>query len=493
MVSLLSSLASVVPSLPLGWFEPFEALLGAAALTIALIASGHALVYKRESRSAALWVIVIWTMPAVGAVLYLLLGINRVQRRAVALRRRMVRHRALADAPVTDVRRAVAEAPHLAPLAQLISQIVPRPLVGGNTIDPFTSGSDAFTAMLAAIDGARESIALASYIFDGHGIGATFVDALARAHARGVVVRVLIDDVDARFSRSTAVKPLRQRGVTVGIFNPTLVPARLHAFNLRNHRKLLVVDGAVGFTGGLNIDLRYSHADRPEKAFRDLHFRLGGPVVAQLMEVFADDWQFSTGESLRGMKWFPELAAAGCTAARGIEAGPDEGVDRLRWAIIGALNAAQHSVRVVTPYFIPDATLVAALNAAAMRGVEVDIFLPLRSDLPLVRWAMWGQLWQVLERGCHVWLSPGPFDHSKLLVVDGAWTLFGSANWDARSLRLNFEFNVECYCTKLGARLETHVAERRLHARRLSLVDVDRRHLLVKLRDGAARLFAPFL
>jgi cardiolipin synthase A/B len=129
----------------------------------------------------------------------------------------------------------------------------------------------------------------------------------------------------------------------------------------------------------------------------------------------------------------------------------------------------------------------------AMRGVEVDIVLPSTSDLPHLHWAAWGQLWQVLERGCRVWKSPGPFDHSKLMVVDGAWTLLGSANWDARSLRLNFELDVECYSVEFGARMEGLVQARINTARPVTLADLEARPLAVKLRDGAARLFAPFL
>jgi cardiolipin synthase len=168
--------------------------------------------------------------------------------------------------------------------------------------------------------------------------------------------------------------------------------------------------------------------------------------VAHLAEVFADDWLFTTDEKLRGAKWFPTLDGHEGTAfARGIESGPDEAFDRARWAIIAGLNAALDSVRVFTPYFIPDASLISALNAAAMRGVEVDIFLPEETDLPHVHWAAFAQLWQVLEHGCRVFSSPGPFDHSKLMIIDKAWVLFGSTNWDTRSLRLNFELNVETY------------------------------------------------
>ena len=150
-------------------------------------------------------------------------------------------------------------------------------------------------------------------------------------------------------------------------------------------------------------------------------------------------------------------------------------------------------MRVITPYFLPDAGIVSALNAAALRGVEVDILLPEHSNLAYVHWATFGQIWQVLERGCRVWLSSGQFDHSKLMIVDEEWTLFGSANWDARSLRLNFEFNVECYSAKFGCQLAQMVRARLSQSRPLSLEAVDSRPLPIKLRDGIARLFAPYL
>jgi cardiolipin synthase len=458
-----------------------------AVALAAVTASGHAVIYKRDSRSAAIWVLVIWILPALGPVAYALLGVNRVERRAARMRRGMVRHRVDPQFPASE------PGTHFTPLARLVGQVVERALCPCNAIDPLIDGANAYPAMLDAINRARTSIAMASYIFDGDGIGREFVLALGDAVKRGVDVRVLIDDVDARFSGSSAAKPLRKAGGKVAVFNPPFVPARLHALNLRNHRKILVVDGAVGFTGGMNVDSRYFSADAPESAYRDLHFRLQGPVVAQLMEVFADDWQFSSDEPLRGPKWFPPLAEHGAVLARAIEAGPDEAFERVRWAILGGLNAAQRSIKILTPYFIPDQSLISALNAAALRGVEVDIVVPASSDLPHVHWAMYGQLWQVLDHGCRVWSRPGPFDHSKLLVVDGAWTLLGSANWDARSLRLNFELDVECYSVELGAHLDGMIQARIGGAREITLATVDARPLPVKLRDGVARLFAPYL
>ncbi|HEV7478017.1 MAG TPA: phospholipase D-like domain-containing protein [Burkholderiales bacterium] len=430
--------------------------------------------------------ILLWVLPALGVLAYILLGVNRVQRRAARLRRGTPRHRSGLSQPAGE------PGTHFAPLARLVGEIVGRPLLPGNSVEPLLNGVEAYPAMLEAIGGAQRSIMLGSYLFDDDGVGAQFVEALVAAKARGVEIRVLIDDVSNRFSRHAASKPLRRAGIEVGIFNPPFLPARLHAANLRNHRKIMVVDGALGFTGGMNIASRYWR-EGPDQAFRDLHFRLRGPVVTHLAEVFCDDWAFAVAERLQGETWFPPLAPAGSVLARGIESGPDEAFERVRWAMIGALNAAQRSVRVLTPYFIPDGTLISCLNAAALRGVDVDIVLPEETDLPHVRWAAFGQLWQVLDHGCEVYLRPGPFDHSKLLVVDGAYVLLGSANWDARSLRLNFEFDVECYSVELGAKLDGLVEARISQSRPYTMASSNARPLPVKLRDGIARLFAPYL
>lgn len=465
--------------------DTFYLLFTAAWIGPALVASGHAVIYKRESRSASIWVILLWLLPALGVLAYVLFGVNRVERKAARMRRRTPRHRTLSQ-------QSGEPGTHFAPLARLVGEVGGRPLLPGNSIEPLLNGVEAYPAMLEAIAGAQRSIMLASYIFDGDGVGAQFVAALSAAQQRGVEVRVLIDDVSCRFSRHPASKPLARTGVKLGIFNPPLFPARLHAANLRNHRKIMVVDGALGFTGGMNIARRYWR-DSPDQAYRDLHFRLRGPVVAHLAEVFCDDWAFTTGERLIGEKWFPALAPAGGMLARGIESGPDEAFGRMRWAMIGALNAAQRSARIVTPYFIPDSTLISCLNAAALRGVDVDILLPEESDLPHVRWAAFGQLWQVLDHGCHLFLRPGPFDHTKLMVIDGAYVLLGSSNWDARSLRLNFEFDVECYSVELGAHLDGMVESRISQSRPYTLAQVNARPLAIKLRDGVARLFAPYL
>jgi cardiolipin synthase len=254
-----------------------------------------------------------------------------------------------------------------------------------------------------------------------------------------------------------------------------------------------VTDGVLGFTGGMNIRIGNCLQKKPRSPVQELHFRVRGPVVTQMQEAFADDWLFTTGESLRGSEWFPEQPPAGEVFARGVIDGPDEDFEKLRWTLLGALSIARSSVQIVTPYFLPDRAVVSELNLAAMRGVRVDILLPSRNNLPIVQWASQAMWWQVLEHDCNLWLTPEPFDHSKLMIVDNCWVMLGSANWDSRSLRLNFEFNLECYNLELAERLQKLVESKRKEARRVTLEEADARSLAVRLRDGVARLATPYL
>jgi cardiolipin synthase len=304
---------------------------------------------------------------------------------------------------------------------------------------------------------------------------------------------VLIDAAGTRYSWPPILHALRQEGVKYARFLPLLGLWRLLSVNLRTHRKILVADGRIGFTGGMNIRIGNCLKQHPTHPVQDIHFRVKGPVVSQLQEVFADDWLFTTGESLRGESWFPTLEKNGSVLARSVVDGPDEDFEKLRWTILGALSIARYSVRIVTPYFLPDTAIISALNLAALRGVLVDIVLPAQSNLPFVEWASRAMWWQVLEHGCRLWLAPPPFDHSKLMLVDGSWVLLGSANWDARSLRLNFECNLECYDMELANRLDEVFEAKRKLGRQITLQEVDSRPVPSRLRDGLARLLTPYL
>ncbi len=458
----------------------------------AALASVHALIHKRDSRAATLWLGIIWLVPALGPLLYLALGVNRIRRRAITL--------AVHKAFTRDVPENLGEpephgAENLQHLARVVGRVTGQPLTTGNQIEPLVNGDAAFPAMLAAIDAAEKSVSLATYIFDNDATGGKFVAALERAIKRGVAVRVLIDSAGSRYSWPPITFRLRHAKIPFAKFLPAslFTPWRVATINLRNHRKSLIVDGWTAFTGGMNLRHGNMLAEQPPHPVQDLHFRVTGPVVAGLQAIFANDWAFTKEEILDGETWFPEVKEAGEVIARVIPDGPDADFENARWTLLAALAEAQSAVKILTPYFLPDPALISALNLAALRGVRVDIILPAKNNLPFVHWASRALWWQVLERGCHIWLAPPPFDHSKLMIVDGHWVLLGSANWDARSLRLNFELNVECYNRSLAQKMEKIIAGKMSAAREVTLAEADQRPLPEKLRDALARLFSPYL
>ncbi len=469
-----------------------------ATVLFQLATAAHAILYKRDSRAAVAWVGLIWLSPIIGSVLYILLGVNRVRRRAAGMRGPESEHVPSLErwlcAPPELLERLPDDRAHLLEMSRLGLRLTELPLLRGNRVEPLIDGDVAYPAMLEAIESARESITLTIYIFSNDATGRRFVDALARAVERGVEVRVLIDAVGARYSRRSIKGLLRGRGIPTATFMSSLFLWRMPFFNLRSHRKIMVIDGYIGFTGGMNIRGECVLADRPSHPTRDLHFRVTGPVVEQLQATFVEDWNFTTGELLAGEKWFPsEREATGTVLARAIPDGPDHDMDKMSMAFQGALSVARYSVRIVTPYFLPDRSLVAALNTCALRGVTVDVLLPSENNLRMVSWAATAQLWQVLEWGCRVWYSPPPFDHSKLMTVDGALAIIGSSNWDSRSLRLNFELGMECYDTELVSVLDQEIEARVSVAREVTLREVNGRSFPAKLRDGTVRLFAPYL
>jgi cardiolipin synthase len=466
-------------------------IIGVVVFIISAVATAHVILNKRDTKSAIGWVGLIWFVPLVGAVLYFILGINLIRRKAKTLRPGPQIAALTPRLTEEDIKGHIPRRFH--PFTHLADTVVKRPLAGGNLITPLADGDRAFPAMIEAIEGARHSVNLCTYIFDNDRAGRMFSDALSAAVGRGVEARVIVDDVGARYSLPPVTRALRKAGVRVARFMPSISPWRLPFLNLRNHRKILVVDGRTAFTGGMNIREGMLLKENPAHPVRDTHFRVEGPVVAQLQEVFAEDWAFCTGEELRGEEWFPALEPAGSSVARGIPDAPDEDFGRLQMVVHGALAAARHRVTVATPYFTPDGSLIKALNLAALRGLEVDIVLPSANNLPFMKWASAHLLRQLLEHGCRVWFSEPPFDHSKLMVVDGMWSLVGSANWDSRSFRLNFEFSMECYDRALASALTEMIEGRVKGAHRVTLEELNARPLLIKLRDGATCLLSPFL
>ena len=467
-----------------------EILLSAAAV-------GHALLHKRDSRAALGWVAVSVVFPYIGPLLYYVFGINRIRTRAQRLGlRSQLRIEAPGFQPVGNEtpateRPSVPET--LMAIARVSDTVTGAPLLPGNSLEMLCNGEQAYPAMMKAIRDARRRIFLTTYIFETNRTGRYFIDALAAAAARGVDVRVMLDGVGELYSLPRAGNLMRRRGVAVARFlPPRIYPPSLH-INLRNHRKLMAVDGCVGFIGGMNIGDRHLVANRARSRHpvRDVQFKVIGPVIRQLEQCFAEDWRFCTGQ---GIDLFPPCHEnAGGSLCRAIVEGPNEDLDKLSSILGGAIGAARKRIAVMTPYFLPPRGLIGALQTAALRGVKVDVVLPARSNLFYVDWATRNMLWEILKWGGRVYLQPAPFAHTKLFLVDGTYAQVGSANIDPRSLRLNFELNLEVFDPVFAGHIEGFIDRAIDASSPLTAEALDRRSLPAKLRDAAVWLSDTYL
>lgn len=458
---------------------------------LAPVTAVHALLYKREPRGAFAWIAVCILAPLAGPLLYLLFGVNRIRSRA--RRFALPAPTATGDSASDQSGQRIISPDD----ARLPARIKPsphdHPLLAGHTVTPLFNGEQAYPAMLEAIRSARERICMTTYIFGSDESGQSFIDALGDAARRGVEVRVIIDGFGELYSIPRASRRLARAGVRVARFLPPhLLPPSL-SINMRNHHKILTVDDRLGFTGGMNISDRH-RVENPGRAkpTADIHFCLRGPVVGQLTAEFLRTWVFTTGETVRYQPQ-PTIDANGPFSCRVIADGPDQEIDQLTTLFAAAVASARRSVRIMTPYFLPPRELIGALQAAAVRGIDVHVVLPEKSNLRYIDWATRNMLWELLQRGVRVSLQPAPFNHGKLFVVDEAYSLIGSANWDPRSLRLNFELQVEIHGHDCAAGLNDYIEQRAGAGRELSLEEVDQRSFPVRLRDSACWLLSPFL
>ena len=379
----------------LGEFAAVAHVAIAGAVTV------HVLLYKRNVGAAVSWIGIAWLSPFLGALLYAIMGVNRVKRRAQRLRRQRLPPTIAEEAGVWRI-----PTDPLTPLDFAIGRLTGLPCEPGNRVEVLHSGDQAYPRMLAAIAAAEKSVGLMSYIFRADKAGEAFHQALIQAQRRGVQVRVLIDGVGGGYFWSGTYNHLRQAGVPVARFLHSYFPWRMPFVNLRNHRKVLVIDGRLGFTGGINIGAENIRC-RQSAAHRARHaFPLEGPIVEQLTDAFADDWLFTTGEKLLTDNWFPPLEKAGVVTARVVTSGPDEDMEQIEFVALHAISCAHKSIRVVTPYFLPPDPLTMSLGLAALRGVKVDIVLPEHSNHAVLDWARRIPLRPLIEAGCRVWLMP---------------------------------------------------------------------------------------
>jgi cardiolipin synthase len=463
-------------------------LLPPVHLFMAIAASIHALLHHRDSRGAFGWIAICIILPIGGPIIYLLFGVNRVNLRA------RQQYSVRLSKEVNDTQAEPVGTP-FRPLSNVGENLTGDGLVSCDEVTVLENGDALYPAMLKAIDAATQTIFLCTYIFDNDATGKEFVLALTAAKNRGIDTKVIVDGMGEWLSVGRIGPSLTKAGISFVRFNPiTLTPPALN-INLRSHRKLLIVDSTIAFTGGANIgDRHLCSPQRTSHCAQDIHFRLKGRIVDELEWAFLRDWYYCIGTlNFTPYKNKNPTRPDAQAWSRLVLDGPNKEIDRLSDLIIGIIGAAHERVWIMTPYFLPSLDLIGALIAAHLRGVDVRILLPSKNNIKLAHWASRNVLRPILEKSIPVYYQPAPFIHSKLMIIDSQYSLIGSANLDPRSLKLNYELGVEMFSAELNGELRSYFAQKQNQSQRITKEDLELRTLFERLRDSVAWLFSPYL
>jgi cardiolipin synthase len=372
---------------------------------------------------------------------------------------------------------------------QTMEGVLASRIESGNRIDTLKNGDEIFPAMLKAIAEAQRTVNFSTYIYWSGEIAQAFADALSQRARAGVRVNVMLDFVGSLPMDERLIEQMRAAGVRLIHFRP-LHWYSIDRLNYRNHRKVLVTDGRIGFTGGVGIADKWKGDARNPNEWRDTHYRMEGPAVDGLQSAFAENWLEATGEVLRGDAYFPRQAEAGTIAMQPMKSSPFSGSQSLHLALMLAMSAAERHIRIGVAYFVPSETVLAQILDARKRGVEVEIVLPgFWTDTEEVRRAsrhFWGEL---LQAGVKIYEYEPTMYHVKIVIIDEDWTSLGSANFDERSFRLNDEINVHVFDRGFAAEQIRIFDEDKSRARPVSLAAWERRPLHIKASDWFWSLF----
>ena len=469
-------------------------LLATLANTIiSILVIGQILLQKRESGATLAWVFFVLLVPVLGLLAFWAFGTTRVRMRR-RRRERSDSRIAISLAPLTEHLIAGAhEAPPFPPEAyRAATRIGGRGPTPGNRVTLYRQGRQVREALIKAIDEARDHVHVEFYIWKQDESGVVVRDALVRACERGVKVRVLLDDVGTRIPVGRFFEPLTVAGGQVATFLPVVLFSRRLSINHRNHRKVVVIDARVGFTGGMNIGDEYLGSG-PD-VWRDAFVRIEGPAVQQLQEVFCEDWYFATGDDQAQPEHFPGVAAAGDEWVQILSSGPADhrwhGIHTLMFACV---NMAHERVWIETPYFVPDEPMLKALEVAALRGVDVRLYLPARSDHAIVGYAGRSYYDELLAAGVKIFEVPKIMLHAKTMLADQQISTVGSTNMDRRSFRLNFEVNAFFYGRHMNEALARSMVAMAGEAAQVQPRDFHRRPRRQTLLEAVARVFSPML
>jgi cardiolipin synthase A/B len=470
--------------------SPWIALL-TAGLVVWVAIIGVVIVLQRRSAAATLaWLLVLAFLPVIGLIIYRLIGPLRLERKRLE---RNISRRAVHEVLAARALLSEQDDEHrqLALVAIGLGESSP---LRAEDVELFFDGDSAYTAILAAVAAATHHIHLEYYIWEPDKIGTELRDALVARAKAGVQVRMIVDGTGSSALKRRWLAPLREAGVEVAWFNPIrLRTLRLRRPDFRTHRKIVVCDGRVGFTGGMNITDDHS-ASRSPGYFRDTHMRVTGAAVWALQRLWTEDWSFAAGQLCPIDEiTFPTPTANGAHLVQVVGSGPDSSAFAIHKAFFTAINQSTDRLWMTTPYFVPDEALLMAITSAALRDVDVRLIVPKRGDSRLVDLAARSYFPELLEAGVRIFEYEARFIHAKTMVCDDDVAIVGTANLDNRSFRLNFEVAAIIFGTETSATLASAFERDQHGCREISRDDLARQSLIRRFGQASARLMSPLL
>ncbi len=463
-------------------------------LASSIWALAHLLLNKKEPASTVSWMLFVLLFPIAGAGIYYLIGPEQLARRAM-------RRKEEIESDLSDDYSILNSNESILPdelserdkrIFKFATSIADYKATAGNHVEILADPKQALEEMQERINSATEFIHLEYYIISSDEVTEQIFTSLINAKKRGVEVRVLYDALGSLTLKKIYFRKLTEAGIQISGFLPLSSIYQRFNLNFRNHRKILIIDGKLAFTGGTNIGKQYLGGLDPSR-WHDYTVKVEGPAVLQLQDVFAKDWHYTTQKNLFQKKYYPPPSIEGDAIVQVLESSPDSEFHALHQVVLMTLHLAEEEILMTTPYFIPDGAMRSALTIAALKGVNVDLILPEKSDAPLVQLASRSFYDHILKAGVEIYEYQPRILHAKLMTIDNKWTIVGSANMDTRSFKLNFELNLLVYSSKLSQQA-AHLFEQDLNqSKEVILEDFEKRPTSRKMLENACRLFSPLM
>lgn len=466
---------------------------------INIIIGVDVLLDNRDPSSTIAWLMILFILPGVGIFLYLYIGRNHRKQKTFIKKRRedyiilnhLLNEQLVFTNYVELFKRNFNDT--RGKIIPLLLNNTRSPITVNNKVKVLQNGEITFSEMLASINNAKEHIHMEYYIIKDSHIGRKFQQALIEKAQEGLEVRLIYDAVGSWRLKKSFLKPLKDAGVQMEAFLPVTLPLFGSRLNYRNHRKILVVDGKVGFVGGINIGDEYLGKNKNMGFWRDTHLKLQGEAVYVLQGIFLADWYFVSKQTIDDLKYFPPQGYCGEKIVQIASSGPDSYWASIHQAYFSAINSAKDRLYITTPYLVPDEGILLALKTAALRGVDVRLLLPIKPDHKTVFWASKSHFIELLEAGVKIYQYGKGFVHGKVFIVDNNFTSIGTANLDIRSFNLNFEVNAFIYDKEVNYKIARDFIEDLRVSKEVLLDEYEKRPFIHKVKESIARVFSPIL